>query len=441
MKVKETIAFQNSRKQLTMKKILFCLIYILPFFFLKIGFSQYSLEDAILEAQNNSPLAKMRPLNNELANLKIANISKSYYPKIGASAQATYQSEVTELPLELPGMSFDPLSKDQYKIQGEIKQFLYAGGAPNIMKDIMKHSLEVENLDNQVELENIRASIIKAYYSILELDAKIKILDLKKENLNTQIGPLESAIQLGIMEPSNLDELNATIISIDQEILTVYAYRKKVVKTLEDMTGRDLPENNIFSVPEPIFKSNTDYSVKPILKKLELQKQILTQNQALSESYSRPNAIAFVNIGYGKPAFNFLRNSFEPYGIGGIKLSWSLDNLYTKGKERQILKLNQDKIDLKKDLVKEQIDLQRNQYEIEIELLEQLLIQDQEILNLRKSLRTNAEAKLKNGSLTASKLIPFINEESDVLERISLRKILINKYKYLNDHISGNYLN
>ncbi|MCB0469375.1 MAG: TolC family protein, partial [Flavobacteriaceae bacterium] len=47
-------------------------------------------------------------------------------PQLNLEAQATYQSDVTEVPL--PNSPIEPLNKDQYRATLSINQLIYNGG-------------------------------------------------------------------------------------------------------------------------------------------------------------------------------------------------------------------------------------------------------------------------------------------------------------------------
>jgi hypothetical protein len=53
-------------------------------------------------------------------------INKSRLPQFNLTAQATYQSEVIEVPI--PNSNIKPLNKDQYRATLTLNQLIYAGG-------------------------------------------------------------------------------------------------------------------------------------------------------------------------------------------------------------------------------------------------------------------------------------------------------------------------
>lgn len=52
---------------------------------------------------------------------------KGYLPQFALSAKASYQSDVTEIPVKLPGVDLKGLSKDQYQVMLELQQKIWDG--------------------------------------------------------------------------------------------------------------------------------------------------------------------------------------------------------------------------------------------------------------------------------------------------------------------------
>lgn len=400
--------------------------------------AQYSLEDAIGDAIKNSSISNFNALHNQIKEKKIENISKNYFPKISFSGQATYQSEVTELPIELPGIEIDPITKDQYKVQGEISQNIYDGGLTQQLKSVVNIASQLDEVNTEIEIEKLRESVINQYFKILELQSQITIINLKKDNLVNNLSVVESGIANGVMQSSDKYELQASIIQINQELQKLETYLASSINTLKIITKSDIPTNNSFALPVGL-EEKMQFKDISLLKKLDVQKELVLQSQEFEEKKSLPKAMAFVNIGYGKPALNFLRNSFEPYGIGGVRVVWNLDNMYTKKNERQIVQLNRQLIDEQKEVIQSNLDIRRDLLVNEIVLLETLEAQDAELLELRIKLRANAESKLKNGVITSNHFLPFVNQESEVRAKKELRKLQIIKNQYLLEQLTGNY--
>src|SRR6185295_10561373 len=86
--------------------------------------NQLTLQQAYDLARENYPAIKQKDLVRQTANLTIENLSKGFLPQLTISGQATYQSDVTSVPISIPGIKIDEPSKDQYKIQAELTQLV-----------------------------------------------------------------------------------------------------------------------------------------------------------------------------------------------------------------------------------------------------------------------------------------------------------------------------
>src|SRR5262245_35684772 len=110
-----------------MKRIVFLIfqMLIIPYAFAQ---ERLTIGECYERAESNYPLIRQRELIAKSKAYSIENASKGVLPQIMIGGQATYQSDVTRVPFSMPGMEIETLSKDQYKVFGEISQTLYNGG-------------------------------------------------------------------------------------------------------------------------------------------------------------------------------------------------------------------------------------------------------------------------------------------------------------------------
>jgi outer membrane protein TolC len=87
-----------------------------------------TIQDCYSLAKANYPLLKQRDLITKSKEYTVQNASKGYLPQLSINGSATYQSEVTAIPISIPGMNVPTLSKDQYKLYAEVNQTAYDGG-------------------------------------------------------------------------------------------------------------------------------------------------------------------------------------------------------------------------------------------------------------------------------------------------------------------------
>src|SRR5680860_1697687 len=96
-----------------MNRLLLMLIFILPF--TVAAQETITLDECFDLVTENYPLAKQSSLLENQVQLDIEALQKGKLPKLDINAQATYQSDVTSLPLQLPNITIEPPNKDQYR--------------------------------------------------------------------------------------------------------------------------------------------------------------------------------------------------------------------------------------------------------------------------------------------------------------------------------------
>jgi outer membrane protein TolC len=164
-----------------------------------------SLQKAYELAQQNYPLIRQRELIKQTSEYSEENLGKGFLPQINLSGQATYQSAVTQVKLPAPGIFIEPLSKDQYRILGDVNQLIYDGGAIKQQKGIQYLSDEVEQQKIEVELYKLKERINQIFLGVLFLDEQLKQVDLVKADLNNGITRVEAQVNNGVALKSNLN--------------------------------------------------------------------------------------------------------------------------------------------------------------------------------------------------------------------------------------------
>ncbi len=126
-----------------------------------------TIEDCYLLARQNYPLARQKELILKSKEYSIENASKGYLPQFSIKGQATYQSDVTEVPIKIPNTTLPTISKDQYKLYTEVDQTISDGGIIKTQKQSIEANAVVEeqklesSIGNRVSGIEYRVSGIK----------------------------------------------------------------------------------------------------------------------------------------------------------------------------------------------------------------------------------------------------------------------------------------
>lgn len=370
-----------------------------------------NLQKAYELAEKNYPVTKQSRLIEQTASLSIDNLSKGFLPQVTLSGQATYQSDVTKVPVNLPGINIESPSKDQYKVLADLNQLIYDGGAIKQQKVVQQLSANVEEQKVQVELYKLKDRINQFYLGILFIDEQLKQAGLITQDLQTGIKRVQAQVDNGVVLRSNLNVLKAELLKNDQRAIELKATRKGLVETLSLFLGQSLPENTQLQMPSPgQFIATTEVS-RPELKLFQQQTSLNNQQNNLIRSKNLPKASLFVQGGYGRPGLNLLTNEFDLYYIGGVRFNWSLGGLYTKKKEKELVKVNKQIIDIQQETFLLNTNTQLKQQQSDIEKLQQLVATDDAIIDLRHQVTEAARAQLENAVITANDYLREVNAE------------------------------
>lgn len=399
--------------------------------------SSLTLEKAYALATSNYPIIKQRELIKSTANLNVQNLASGYLPQFNISGQATYQSDVTKVDVKVPGFSIEPPAKDQYKIVAEASQLLYDGGAIKSQKELQNLNANVENQKVEVELYKLRERINQIYLGILYLDQQVAQVKLIKDDVNTGIKRVEAQVNNGVAFKSNLNLLKAELLKAEQREIELHATRVGFVQTLGLFLNQQLPETLTLQKPALTQFAIDNNISRPELKLYNDQAALLGQQNKLISSKILPRTSLFVQGGYGRPALNLLKNEFEFFYIGGVRLNWNLGGLYTTKKEKQIVELNQKMIDVQKETFLLNTNTQLTQQRSEIDKLNKLIVTDDQIIDLRIQVKNAARAQLENGVITATDYVREVNAEDQARQALITHQIQLLQAQINYQTISG----
>ena len=369
-------------------------------------------------ARQNYPAIRQKDLVRQTASLNIENLGKGFLPQLNVSGQATYQSAVTSVPVSIPGIKIEEPSKDQYKIQAELSQLVYDGGNTSAQKNVQTANALVEDQKAEVELYKVKDRINQLYLGILLIDEQLKQVALVKNDIQLGIKRVEAQVKNGTAFRSSQLTLEAELMKNDQRVIELNASRKGLADVLSLFINRQLLANvqlELPVVPAPVVQETV---LRPELKLYNYQSNLFKVQNQLISSKNRPRTSLFVQGGYGRPGLNMLKNQFDWFYIAGVRLNWGLGGLYTSKKERELLTINQQMVDVQKDLFLLNTNTQLKQQQSEVDKLKQLIKSDEQIIGIRVQVKEASNAQLANGVITANDYLREVNAEDQA--RVSL---------------------
>ncbi len=387
-----------------MKKQLYALILFSMLVGIQ-GYSQIKLDVCQQKAKNNFPMIVQYGLLESSKEYKLENANRSYLPQLTLSAKATYQSEVTEMPVSIPGVS--PLSKDQYNAVIQLDQTIWDGGLTSSLKKGVNAQAVLDKNKLDVDLYSLRERVNQLFFGIILFNEQLKQIDLLKTDLERSYKQVSVYKENGMANQSDIDAIKVEKINALQKETELTAGREAFVKMLSVMIGEEIGDDEIFEKPSDLSFSNENR--RPELNFFDAQKDLLDSQSQMIYAKNRMKLGAFLQGGYGKPGLNMLKNEFSPFYVAGVKLTWSLGNLYTKKNELKIIDLSKEAIESQRNVFLFNSNLKSTQQKTAINKTRTLMERDRELISLREGIMKAAEVKLQNGTISVSELLREIN--------------------------------
>lgn len=387
-------------------------IVIISFFLFQIvtAQEQLTLEKCYQLVETNYPLAKQNSILANQLEVQTEAFNKDKLPKVSLNAQATYQSEVTQVPFSLPNATIEPLNKDQYRATLDVNQLIYNGNVIETQTNLKTAQTKTQQQQVKVTLYQLKSVVNQYYFGILLLQKKQELVTAKKVLLLEKIKEIQAAVKFDAVLPSSEQVIEAEIIKINQQSNDIRYEKLKLFNYLNKLTDSNFNEDTVLVVEKSIISQEGS---RPEYKLFELQNQQIDANKSLISKTNYPKVNAFAQGGYGNPALNMLNNSFETFYMAGIRLNWTLFDWNKTKKEKEALEISKQLIETEKETFELNINSQLQEVNFEIERIEQQIISDAEIIQLREKIVLSAEAQMKNGVITSS---DYLNEVTQLFE-------------------------
>lgn len=376
-----------------------------------------TLEDCQRMAQDNYPLVRRYGLIEQARTYDLANAAKGYLPQVSLSGKATYQSETTELPFDIPGIGHIGLPKDQYQVAVEVQQTLWDGGLIRSRKRQTAAASAVDTERQQVDMYAVIERINQLFFGVLMLDEQLCQNGLLQDDLQLTYDKVSAYISNGVANQSDLDAVRVELLNVRQQRVELEASRMAYIQMLGAFIGKELSEG--VSLKRPVLSAVDEWGkgllpevARPELRWFAAQsRQLDVQESTLKTGYL-PRLGVFIQGAYGNPGLNMLKDNFGAWYMAGIRLSWNFGSLYTLKNDRRNLSVRRKTVEMSRDVFLFNTHLEAIQHDAQVAYLRKQMSDDDEIIRLRGNIRRATEAKVKNGTESVTDLLAEINREN-----------------------------
>ena len=414
-----------------MKRI--CVILFLYFLLLPgsmKGQEKITLAQCYEWARANYPQIRQYGLIGQTEQYNLSNAVKGWLPQVTVNAKATYQSDVTQLPFDadklsavMPGLEIPTLSKDQYQVVAELNQNIWDGGTIHTSRQLTKAQAIADREQLESNLYTLNDRVNQLYFGCLLQEELIRHNVLLQNELHINIDRIPAMMANGVANLSDRESMEVELLNARQKEIELKASRVAFGRMLSTMIGKPYDPNRILEVPNVPGNPLSGEINRPELKALDAKSYLLELQNKQITSGLMPRIGAFVQGGYGRPGLNMLEDSFDPFYIVGVRLSWNMGKLYTLKNDRRKVATTLQQVEVQRETFLFNTSLQLMQQNTEIQKISDLMKADNEIIRLRTSIKKAAEVKLENGVISVTDLIREINAEDMAKQTAAAHRI------------------
>lgn len=407
---------------------------ILLFSLLSVSFIEaqqvVTLEECYAWAVENYPRIRQYRLIDQSETYTLSNVGKRWLPQVSLNAKASYQSEVTQIPIDLSQLPVDisipTLSKDQYQVTAELSQTIWDGGQAASQRLLTKSKSEANRKQVQGELYAVKERINQLYFGVLLQKDLLQQNQLLQNEFQINLERVAAMIQNGTANASDKEQLEVELLYVRQKETEIQTTCRAYLQMLSFFTGQADLSAATLTVPNLLSPALTLEINRPELEMYQAQASYVESQNKLITAGLMPRLGAFVQAGYGRPGLNMLDNEFSPFYMAGVRMSWNLGQLYTLKNDRRNVDLARRKIEVNKETFLFNTRLQLIQQNEAIRKLAKLMLTDEEIIRLRANIKKAAAVKLENGVISTADLIREINAED-----LAKQSAVIHRTEYL----------
>lgn len=383
--------------------------------------AQVTLGDCIEKARRNNPQIKERGLIKEAEKYDLSNAKIGWLPQLNISGKATYQSDVVEMPFEIPGYEFN-LPHDQYSLVAELSQTIWDGGATASKKRMVRADAELQDKQLDVSLYAVRQRVENVFLGILLIDKQIKQNEILLRSLRRNRDEVAAMIESGLSYKADLNIVDVNILNCRQKMTELLSDRGAYVIMLSRLTGENMTDKDFV---EPAASLDMDSSrldrpelalYKAQLRQAEVQRQDLQSDLYPKLSFS-------LQGGVGRPGLNMLKNEFDPYYTVGLKMQWNIGALYSRRNDMKKIEVQESRVEAERETFVFNTMLDVTDRLNTVEKAEKALEQDKEIIRLRTAIRESGEEQYKQGVIKMTDLMDMIDDEHDARIAESLHQM------------------
>jgi outer membrane protein TolC len=406
--------------------------YLIAIIFLPVAVGSVSAQTLRIDscyslAIKNYPLIRQYELIEKTKEYTLSNAGKAYLPQVSVTAIGGYIFG------ELPSFgSSENGSNFKFIGLGQVNQAIWDGGATKTQKKIISAQSETDKANVEVAMHDLKSRVNQLYFGILLIDEQMRQLEIQRTILDNNFNRIKELNDNGLAYKTDLDEIRVEQLKLNQQKVEFNYARNGYVMMLSLLIGVKINEQTLLERPLAGTRFSDLQIMRPELSLYKNQRNLVNAQSDLQHVNLMPKVGLLGAAVLVTPGINLGNNKVSTLGVAGLSASWNISGLYKNSNEKQLTQLSLSKINVQEETFLFNTRLQLTQTSANIAKQEAVLSGDEEIVNLRKTIREGYQLKYETG---ISPLFDFLNateKESEARAQKALHEmqLLMTLYDY-----------
>ena len=392
-----------------------------------------TLEECLRLARDNYPATRQYGLVEAAKEYDTDNAGKAWLPAVSVQAGAYAFTDILKQNSATSRAGVD-IDNHLAAAAVTVRQTVYDGGRTAAGKRAAAAKWEAEARQTDTDMYAVKARVQEIYFGILLIDEQTRLNDILQADLATVAKNVEDMMRGGVANQSDLDALNAELLSAAQQREAYEATRAAYLKMLGMFVGRVLDSATVIERPSMPAASRGTESLRPEMAYFASQDAILDARRRQLDANLRPT-LGFMGMGTLHTKLSGMLN--KGLVAGGLTLSWDIGALYTRKNDLRKLETLRQQNDARRQTFVFQNHLSQEEADGSVAALRKQLAGDDGIVSLRESIRAAAAKKVAAGTESANELARDINAVNRARVQRAAHEIQLLKALYNLRYLKG----
>lgn len=363
------------------------------------------------------PRLAQRELQRHRTALRLRDIDAERLPSLAVEGVAQLQSDVTAVPVAIPGVSIQGPARDTYDARVAAQQRLL-DFTMTPRRAVERAQLAQAEAQLAAALFPLRQQVGDAFFQALLLQEREAELGSVITDLDASLAQARARVAAGTALPGEAATLEAELLRRQEDRAAVRADRAAALELLAELTGTRASDAPL-GVPEladavaRARAASGTAAARPEYAGFERARETLVAQEHAVGAQRLPRLLAFGRAGYGRPGLDMLSREWDTYWLAGVQLQWAPWTWGTNRRTRETLRLQQDVVRTEEAAFTAAVRRATVRDLATMDRLAATLAADDRIIALRERVERETRTRLGEGVVTAAE---YVNRRTDVLD-------------------------